>query len=85
MSSVLPTPVGPRKMNEPIGRFGSCEARHARGAPRFETASTASAWPMTRLPMVLFHAEQLFALAFEHLVDRNAGPARDDLGDVAGR
>ena len=22
-SSVLPTPVGPRKMNEPIGRFGS--------------------------------------------------------------
>src|SRR5207244_8371823 len=23
-SSVLPTPVGPRKMNEPIGRCGSC-------------------------------------------------------------
>ena len=23
-SSVLPTPVGPRKTNEPIGRFGSC-------------------------------------------------------------
>jgi hypothetical protein len=23
-SSVLPTPVGPRKMNEPSGRFGSC-------------------------------------------------------------
>ena len=22
-SSVLPTPVGPRKMNEPIGRLGS--------------------------------------------------------------
>src|SRR5918996_1285 len=23
-SSVLPTPVGPKNMNEPIGRFGSC-------------------------------------------------------------
>src|ERR1041385_6522734 len=28
-SSVLPTPVGPRKRNEPIGRFGS--PRPARG------------------------------------------------------
>ena len=25
-SSVLPTPVGPRKMNEPLGRFGILEA-----------------------------------------------------------
>ena len=32
-SSVLPTPVGPRKMNEPIGRLGSCRpgARAADG------------------------------------------------------
>ena len=32
----------------------------------------------------LLHAQQLVALAFEHAVDGNAGPARDDLGDVVG-
>ena len=33
--SVLPTPVGPRKMNEPIGRSGSWSpARARRTAPR---------------------------------------------------
>jgi hypothetical protein len=32
----------------------------------------------------LFHLEQLLALAFQHLVDRNAGPAADDGGDVVG-
>src|SRR5438132_959594 len=29
-SSVLPTPVGPRNTNEPIGRFGSCRPVRAR-------------------------------------------------------
>src|SRR5207244_8460345 len=28
--SVLPTPVGPRKMNEPVGRLGSCSPARAR-------------------------------------------------------
>ncbi len=28
-SSVFPTPVGPRKMKEPIGRFGSCRPERA--------------------------------------------------------
>ena len=32
----------------------------------------------------LFHLEQLFALAFQHLVDRNAGPARDDAAICSG-
>ena len=32
----------------------------------------------------LLHLEELLAFAFEHLVDRDAGPARDDLGDVVG-
>ncbi|MCY1187506.1 hypothetical protein D9M73_284960 [compost metagenome] len=46
-SSVLPTPVGPRKRNEPLGRFGSARpARERRTA--LETATTASFWPMTR-------------------------------------
>ena len=47
-SSVLPTPEGPRKMNEPVGRLGSLRpARERRMA--FETASMAACWPMTRL------------------------------------
>ena len=33
---------------------------------------------------LVFHAQQLFLLAFEHAVDRHAGPARDDLRHVIG-
>ena len=48
-SSVLPTPVGPKNMNEPLGRFGSdSPARERRMASA--TAFTASCWPTTRLP-----------------------------------
>ena len=46
-SSVLPTPVGPRNRNVPIGRSGSCSpARERRSA--LATALTASSWPITR-------------------------------------
>ena len=46
-SSVLPTPVGPMNRKAPIGRFGSWSpARERRSA--FDTASTASSWPITR-------------------------------------
>ena len=46
-SSVLPTPVGPRNRNVPIGRSGSLRpARERRSA--LATASTASSWPTTR-------------------------------------
>ncbi len=49
-SSVLPTPVGPRKRNEPVGRSGSeTPARVRRTAS--DTARTASVWPMRRAPM----------------------------------
>ncbi len=48
LSSVLPTPVGPRNMNEPTGRFGSfrpaLDLRTAR-----DTAPMASSCPMTLL------------------------------------
>ena len=47
-SSVLPTPDGPRKMNEPVGRFGSLIPARARRID-FETATIASCWPITRL------------------------------------
>jgi hypothetical protein len=46
-SSVFPTPVGPRKMNEPIGRFGSLSPARARRTA-LETMPIASSWPMTR-------------------------------------
>src|SRR6476659_6552784 len=58
--SVFPTPVGPRKMNEPIGRLGSCR-------------------PARELAVEL---RQALALAFHHPRDGDAGPSRDDFGDV---
>ena len=75
---------GPRNRNEPIGRFGSCRPARARRTA-LATATIASSWPMTRLAQRLFHLQQLLALALEHLVDRNAGPARDHAGDVLRR
>ena len=45
--SVFPTPVGPRKMKDPMGRFGSERPARARRTAA-ETASTASRCPMTR-------------------------------------
>src|SRR5437773_615262 len=46
-SSVFPTPVGPRKMNDPIGRLGSFRPARARRTA-LEMISIASCWPMTR-------------------------------------
>ena len=47
-SSVFPTPDGPRKMNEPLGRFGSLRPARVRRMA-CDTARMASSWPMTRL------------------------------------
>ena len=46
--SVLPTPVGPRKRNDPIGRSGSCTPARARRTAR-DTALSARSCPTTRL------------------------------------
>ena len=46
-SSVLPTPVVPRKMNEAIGRFGSCSPARERLTASL-TALIASSCPITR-------------------------------------
>ena len=48
-SSVLPTPVGPRNRNEPVGRSGSEMPARARRTAS-DTARTASAWPTRRSP-----------------------------------
>src|SRR5579885_3013516 len=47
-SSVLPTPVGPRKINDPMGRLGSFSPARARTTAS-ATADTASSCPITRL------------------------------------
>ena len=65
-SSVLPTPVGPRKMNEPIGRFGSFRPERAR--------ITASATARDRLVLaddalvqLLLEVQELLHLALQQL------------------
>ena len=63
--------------------MGSCRPARARRTA-VATASTASFWPTTRFSSSCLHLEQLFLFAFEHPVDRHAGPARHDLGDVVG-
>ncbi len=83
VSSVLPTPVGPRNRNEPIGRLGSCRPARARRTAS-DTATSASSWPTTRLAQGVLHLQQLLALAFQHLLDRHAGPAADHGGDLLG-
>jgi hypothetical protein len=70
--------VGPRNRKEPIGRCGSRPAHGVgHGDQRLVLADHAP-------PQPLFHAQQLVALAFQHLLDRHAGPARDDGGDLLG-
>ena len=41
-TSVLPTPVGPRKMNEPIGRFGFLRPARERRIARVITLIASS-------------------------------------------
>ena len=67
-------------MNEPMGRLGSCSPARARRTA-LEMATIASSWPIG-LAQAVFHSEQLLALALQHRVDRDAGPPRDDGGDV---
>src|SRR5207253_2303071 len=79
-SSVLPTPEGPRKMNEPVGRFGSLIPARARridldGDDRLVLADHA-------LVQLLLHPDQLLRLRLGQLEDRDARPHRDDVGDL---
>src|SRR3546814_5537913 len=67
VSSVFPTPVGPRKRKEPIGRFGSCRPARApnRVGDRHDGVLLADHAGAQRI----LHGEQLLALALQHLVD----------------
>ena len=80
-SSVLPTPVGPRKTNEPIGRFGILQPG-AGAAQRVGDRGDRLVLADDALVEPLLHVDQLLGLAFEQPIDRDAGPARDDGRDV---
>ena len=80
-SSVLPTPEGPRKTNEPVGRLGSLRpARERRIA--FEMTSIAGMLADDALVELLLHAHQLRGLRLGQLEHGDAGPHRDDVGDL---
>jgi hypothetical protein len=79
-SSVLPTPVGPQKTNEPMGRFGSLRPARLRRIER-EMALIASSWRDDGLVQLVFHAQQAGALGLLQSRDRDAGPAAHDEGD----
>ena len=80
-SSVFPTPVGPRKMNEPIGRFGSDRPARER---RMAFATALDGLVLADDPRVqrVLQVDELLHLALHQPRHRDAGPLRDDLGDV---
>src|SRR6202035_3916425 len=73
-SSVLPTPVGPRKMNEPMGRLGSLSPARERGGEVVDSALHPLLRADDTLTQALFHGDQFLHFAFEHLGHWNAGP-----------
>src|SRR5216110_1909763 len=75
-SSVLPTPVGPMKMNEPIGRLGSLSP--ARAAHGVGDGGDGLFLSHHALLEVVLHPDQLLDLRLEHPGDRHAGPLGDD-------
>ena len=80
-SSVLPTPVGPRNRNEPIGRFGIREPG-TRTPDRVRDRDDRLVLTDDALVQMLFEPHELRHLAFHEARDGNAGPLGDDLGDV---
>ena len=72
-SSVLPTPVGPRKRNEPIGRFGSLKPDRLRRIA-FATLSERRVLSHHALAQPLFHVHQFLDFAFQQAARGNSRP-----------
>src|SRR6516165_9379829 len=79
-TSVLPTPVGPRNRNEPIGRFGFFKPARERRMARARALIDLSC-EMIRL-CSSSSMEQLLRFFFLNRRDRHTGPARDDVFDI---
>ena len=80
-SSVLPTPVGPRNRNDPIGWSGSCRpARERRIA--FGDRAHRLVLPDDAPVQLLLEVDELLHLALHQPRDGDPRPGADDLGDV---
>src|SRR5215212_9836135 len=73
-TSVLPTPVGPRKRNEPTGRCGFFNPARERRDGRALRDDAAS--------QLVLDAKELLRLLLLEGGDGDARPARDDVFDV---
>ena len=71
-SSVLPTPDGPAKMNEPPGRLGSFRPARVRRIA-WDSALIASLLADDALVQLVLHAQQPGGLLLGQLEDRDAG------------
>jgi hypothetical protein len=85
-SSVLPTPVGPRNRNEPIGRFGSCRPARARRTARATRHDRLVLADDALAQALLQLAHDLHLEARRGLVDQVDGlVGQEAVGDVAVR
>ena len=80
-SSVLPTPVGPEEQERAVGPVRIGETR-ARAADRVGDEAHRLVLADHALVQRVLHLQELLALALHHLRHRDAGRARDDLGDL---
>jgi hypothetical protein len=79
-SSVLPTPVGPRKMKLPTGRFGSLIPLRALKTAS-ATAFTASSCPITRSCKISSSRTSFSRSPSRRPANRHSCPAAYNLGD----
>ena len=80
-SSVLPTPDGPRKMNEPAGPLRILDPG-ARAADRLRDCGDRDVLADHPLVQLVLHPQELLGLGLGQLEDGDPGPHRDDVGDL---
>ena len=84
-SSVLPTPVGPRKMKEPMGRLGSCRPARER---RTAVGDRRQRLVLAHHPLASSRSSMWSSFSISPSSSRETGmrgPAGDHLGDVLRR
>src|ERR1051325_113109 len=85
-TSVLPTPLGPRNMNEPTGRPGfDTPSRERREAEVARDGGDGALLPHHAAAQDVLHVHQLLGFLALQRGDRDAGPGGDHLLDVLRR